>query len=445
MHRLSYPPAPQQARALDGGQASYNQLVERLVAYRALLEEHDAVDNPAAVPTSSLALPRPSDDQAAQRRHWLLRDGPVIEEFLATTAGQLTVCGLAQLHEEMGEGELAALFRNNHFSVLHKRSGRLFMLASDEGFLHEPHAVWERLDEPTGNVEYVDGFFRPLALPHATSHFLPRAAAAATVTAAAPPAVAAATAATTPQPPAVPAAAAAAAAAAVSSPEEAADRLLALQLQQDQEAAASEGRRAFEREGVQALLTEGGPLELLRAQDPAAPAPAPAPVPGPTSVASEDEEGAMVEGGFYLVPGSTEGARTAADDGAAAAAAAAPLLVDPETQRPFSPDELAAMRAAEEQFRCVRGGLVFWGVLKQLAADDNLACLYDAGGQRKRRTSSNSSGSTGRQRTRAGASPPPATRNMYRRRSETALVSSSSGGGVVAVGGARASAQHHVL
>lgn len=104
MHRLSYPPAPQQARALDGGQASYNQLVERLVAYRALLEEHDAVDNPAAVPTSSLALPRPSDDQAAQRRHWLLRDGPVIEEFLATTAGQLTVCGLAQLHEEMGKG-----------------------------------------------------------------------------------------------------------------------------------------------------------------------------------------------------------------------------------------------------------------------------------------------------------------------------------------------------
>lgn len=48
----------------------------------------------------------------------------------------------------MREGELAAFFRNNHFSVLHKRSGRLFVLASDEGFLHEPNnAVWERLDE----------------------------------------------------------------------------------------------------------------------------------------------------------------------------------------------------------------------------------------------------------------------------------------------------------
>jgi hypothetical protein len=78
-------PQNTQARALlaapdgDGHTSSsatttYNQAVDQLIAYRALLEEHDAVDNPAAVPTSSLALPSPSDDAAARRRR-LLRDG----------------------------------------------------------------------------------------------------------------------------------------------------------------------------------------------------------------------------------------------------------------------------------------------------------------------------------------------------------------------------------
>lgn len=85
-HILSPPRHPDtpnqtQARALlapdaDGRTAAtYNQAVDQLIAYRALLEEHDAVDNPAAVPTSSLALPSPSDDVAARWRRRLLREG----------------------------------------------------------------------------------------------------------------------------------------------------------------------------------------------------------------------------------------------------------------------------------------------------------------------------------------------------------------------------------
>ena len=124
--------------------------------------------------------------------------GPVIEEWLRSTAGQLTVYGLATLHEQVctsvlarealglriphlkthlydqtkqtqvQEGELAAFFRANHFSVLHKRGGRLFVLVTDEGFLSldteggHQGPVWEQLDEPTGDVGYVDGHFRPL-------------------------------------------------------------------------------------------------------------------------------------------------------------------------------------------------------------------------------------------------------------------------------------------
>lgn len=86
---LPPPPPKIQARALlaapDGdGQASsssttYNQAVDQLIAYRALLEEYDAVDYPAAVLTSSLALPSPSDDAAARRRRRLLRDGRYVD------------------------------------------------------------------------------------------------------------------------------------------------------------------------------------------------------------------------------------------------------------------------------------------------------------------------------------------------------------------------------
>lgn len=134
--------------------------------------------------------------------------------------------------------------------------------------------------------------------------------------------------------------------ASASSPVEATtDGLLALQLQQDQEAAAREGQRAFAREGVAALLEEGGPLELLRAQDPRAIVPAPVPA---SEEEDEEQEGArMVEGGFYLVP--AVGAAAAREEKGEAEEG----LVDPETQRPFTPEELEAMRAAERAFRCV--------------------------------------------------------------------------------------------
>ena len=56
----------------------------------------------------------------------------------------------------------------------------------------------------------------------------------------------------------------------------------------------------------------------------------------------------MVEGGFYLVPSSSAG-------GGGMGAGEGSLLVDPETRRPFTPEEVAAMRAAEEGFRCVCG------------------------------------------------------------------------------------------
>jgi hypothetical protein len=79
-------------------------------------------------------------------------EGQVVDEFLhVTTASQLTYHGLQQLHETMREREQAVFFRNNHFSVIFKNNGRLFLLVTDLGYKNEPDFVWERLCEVNGD------------------------------------------------------------------------------------------------------------------------------------------------------------------------------------------------------------------------------------------------------------------------------------------------------
>lgn len=44
----------------------------------------------------------------------------MIEDFLTSSASQLTFFGLSQLQSQVKEGTLGVLFRNNHFSTLIK-------------------------------------------------------------------------------------------------------------------------------------------------------------------------------------------------------------------------------------------------------------------------------------------------------------------------------------
>lgn len=46
--------------------------------------------------------------------------GLIAEQFLETTAAQLTYHGLCELTAAAKEGELSVFFRNNHFSTLTK-------------------------------------------------------------------------------------------------------------------------------------------------------------------------------------------------------------------------------------------------------------------------------------------------------------------------------------
>ena len=83
----------------------------------------------------------------------------VAEQFLDESASQLTYHGICELNAVMEEGQLAVLFRNNHFSTMVKQGGVLYLLVTDQGFLHQGDVVWESLDSVQGDTVFVDQQF----------------------------------------------------------------------------------------------------------------------------------------------------------------------------------------------------------------------------------------------------------------------------------------------
>ncbi|NXD31163.1 MINY1 hydrolase, partial [Spelaeornis formosus] len=133
--------SPEQVQAV--GKLSYNQLVEKII-------------------TSKQA----SDSS-------LLSEGLVAEQFLDATASQLTFHGLCELSARAREGELGVFFRNNHFSTMIKHKGHLYLLVTDQGFLHEEAVVWESLHSVDGDSCFCDTDFH---LSHAAGQQGPSAA-----------------------------------------------------------------------------------------------------------------------------------------------------------------------------------------------------------------------------------------------------------------------------
>ncbi|NWH21570.1 MINY1 hydrolase, partial [Grus americana] len=82
------PQSPEVVRAV--GKLSYNQLVEKIITCK-----------------------QASDSS-------LVSEGLVAEQFLESTASQLTYHGLCELTAAVREGELSVFFRNNHFSTMIK-------------------------------------------------------------------------------------------------------------------------------------------------------------------------------------------------------------------------------------------------------------------------------------------------------------------------------------
>ncbi|KAI2662665.1 Ubiquitin carboxyl-terminal hydrolase MINDY-2 [Labeo rohita] len=81
------------------------------------------------------------------------------EQFLNSTATQLTYHGLCELTSTVQEGELCVFFRNNHFSTMTKFKAQLYLLVTDQGFLTEEKVVWESLHNVDGDGNFCDSEF----------------------------------------------------------------------------------------------------------------------------------------------------------------------------------------------------------------------------------------------------------------------------------------------
>jgi hypothetical protein len=97
-----------------------------------------------------------------EEEHERIAKALVVGRWLERNSSQLTRYGLDQLIRRLPEGTLAVLFRNNHFSVIHKRNNQLFALVTDSSFNEFPDVMWEELAEIGGDTRYLDSNFQPV-------------------------------------------------------------------------------------------------------------------------------------------------------------------------------------------------------------------------------------------------------------------------------------------
>ena len=95
-----------------------------------------------------------------------LEDIKTIRSFLDAWPTQLTDFGLQTIAESLGPGQIAILFRNDHFSTIYKepKHGALMTLVTDAGYSSHDEIVWESLVDVNGNAsEMFSGDFRPVS------------------------------------------------------------------------------------------------------------------------------------------------------------------------------------------------------------------------------------------------------------------------------------------
>ncbi|KAI5364991.1 Putative MINDY deubiquitinase [Septoria linicola] len=96
----------------------------------------------------------------------MLEDIITIKGFLNNWPTQLTDHGLESISQSLQSGQIAILFRNDHFSTLYKepRHGALMTLVTDQGYGSHAEIVWESLVDVNGAAsEHFSGDFRSVS------------------------------------------------------------------------------------------------------------------------------------------------------------------------------------------------------------------------------------------------------------------------------------------
>ena len=127
------------------------------------LSYNEAVDKVAHCEELKSRIISGGDFESISEHKDTIEEGEAISNWLSETSSQLTTDGIIQLNARMENGGLAVLFRNNHFSVIHKRNDRLYSLATDVGF-RSTGIAWESLDQVDGDSEYFTESFTPILL-----------------------------------------------------------------------------------------------------------------------------------------------------------------------------------------------------------------------------------------------------------------------------------------
>lgn len=92
-----------------------------------------------------------------------LQDIQTIKSFLNTWPTQLTDFGLETISKNLKPGQIAILFRNDHFSTIYKepKYGALMTLVTDTGYSSHAEIIWESLVDVSGAAsEMFSGDFR---------------------------------------------------------------------------------------------------------------------------------------------------------------------------------------------------------------------------------------------------------------------------------------------
>lgn len=95
----------------------------------------------------------------------MFTDIHAIKEFLSRWPTQLTDHGLKIMKDSLQPGQVAILFRNDHFSTMFKdpRTQNLVTLVTDQGYSTHDEIVWESLIDVNGmGSELFSGDFRPV-------------------------------------------------------------------------------------------------------------------------------------------------------------------------------------------------------------------------------------------------------------------------------------------
>ncbi|KAG9758416.1 hypothetical protein KCU73_g3910, partial [Aureobasidium melanogenum] len=135
-------------------------------AYEAFDRSAKTFDDALNIETAQAELEHKlgTDGLSAQEQQ-MFEDIIFIKEFLTSYPTQLTDHGLKLIVDFLKPGQIAILFRNDHFSTLYKhpRSGTLMNLVTDAGYSSHDEIVWESLVDVSGAAgSFFSGDFRPV-------------------------------------------------------------------------------------------------------------------------------------------------------------------------------------------------------------------------------------------------------------------------------------------